>query len=56
MPSGWMPDARHDLRMRPVWTQVAQQDKQRQGRKGSQQWTLHRKTHRTARPLRGAHA
>jgi hypothetical protein len=56
MPSGWMPDARHDERMRPVWAQLAQQDKRRRAARAERSWTLHHKTHRTARPMRGAHA
>jgi hypothetical protein len=56
MPSGWMPDARHDLRMRPVWVELAQQDKRRRAFRAVQPWGLHHKSHRTARPMRGAHA
>jgi hypothetical protein len=57
MPSGWMPDARHDNRMRSAFARDARgAAKQQADQVHSQHWTLHRKTHRTARPMRGVHA
>jgi hypothetical protein len=55
MPSGWMSDARHDTRMRSAFIGETRA-KGNVARARAQNWTLHHKTHRVSRPMRGAHA
>ena len=54
MPSGWMPDARHDLRMRPAFE--SQQQDRHQRHRTEQRHRLHLTFHHHRRPLHGSHA
>ena len=58
MPSGWMPDSRHDTRMRPSWAAI---DRREQVRRSAHEHRRQRTMHRTARrqmmrPTGTAHA
>ncbi len=59
MPSGWMPDARHDLRMRsafPSSRTTAYRVPVRTVKHAPVHWTWFRRAHRNTAPHRVAHS
>ena len=57
MPSGWMPDSRHDTRMRTAWAAIDRREQARRGaREHRRQRTMHRTVRHPLRPTGEAHA